>query len=442
MKKIILFVFLFLSNGTLTAQAGFLFKKDVNKVGIPFQLINNLVFIPLVVNGVELTFLLDSGVEETILFSLEDTKGLDLKNKETVSLVGLGSKEKIEGLKSTGNLLETKGMISRNHLLYVILDQDFNLSSHVGIPVNGIIGYSFLKNNLIEINYQKRKIFFYKETAKRRKRINRKFTKVPITIEGAKPYVYSNVVLENYKIPVKLLVDIGNSDAVWLFQHKLATIELPPKNFEDYLGQGFSGEVIGKRAKIKAFEMAGFQFENPITAFPDSVSTKHVKMVPDRLGSVGGEIFKRFTVVLDYKNEALFLKKNRSYSAPFTYNKSGVEIKHIGMQWVKETVHLKLEPKITEYKEIAIQEKKTDFQYKFKLKPVYVISNIRRKSAAEICGLQEGDILIKINEKLTHRFSLQELSRFLKSEEEKWISLEVERNSQLLKFSFQLKNLL
>jgi hypothetical protein len=46
-------------------------SKEVNKVKIPF-LINNLVFIPINVNGVE--FLLDSGVKETILFSLEEMK--------------------------------------------------------------------------------------------------------------------------------------------------------------------------------------------------------------------------------------------------------------------------------------------------------------------------------------------------------------------------------
>jgi hypothetical protein len=28
-------------------------------------------------------------------------------------------------------------------MLYIILDPEFNLSSHVGIPVNGIIGYQF-----------------------------------------------------------------------------------------------------------------------------------------------------------------------------------------------------------------------------------------------------------------------------------------------------------
>jgi hypothetical protein len=53
-------------------------SKEVNKVKIPFS-INNLVFIPINVNGVELTFLLDSGVKETILFSLEEKNEISLK---------------------------------------------------------------------------------------------------------------------------------------------------------------------------------------------------------------------------------------------------------------------------------------------------------------------------------------------------------------------------
>jgi hypothetical protein len=55
-------------------------SKEVNKVKIPFQLINNLVFIPINVNGVELTFIGFWG-KETILFSLEKNE-ISLKNIE------------------------------------------------------------------------------------------------------------------------------------------------------------------------------------------------------------------------------------------------------------------------------------------------------------------------------------------------------------------------
>jgi hypothetical protein len=442
MIKSVLVVLLSFIGFSVLGQTGFNFKEDKERVSIPFQLINNLVFIPVKVNGVELTFLLDSGVEETILFSLDDQKEINLNNKETISLRGLGSKEAIEGIKSTGNTLEVKGMVSQNHLLYVILDQEFNLSSHVGIPVNGIIGYPFFKNNLLEINYAKKRVYFYQDTNKKRAKIEKKYKEIPITIEKAKPYITADVLVNRKPSQVKLLVDTGHSDAVWLFASRSSKIDVPNKNFDDYLGKGFSGDVLGKRAIISEFKIAGFKFVNPIAAFPDSTSLQHVKMVAGRLGSVGGEIIKRFSVIFDYQHEKMFLKRNSLFKEAFTYNKSGIELKHAGMQWVKETVSLKVEQKPSEYYGLINDKVRDNFKYKFILKPVYEIANVRERSTASESGLQVGDIIVSVNNKDANRYSLQEMNAFLKSEEEKWITLVIERKSQLLKFRFQLKNIL
>jgi hypothetical protein len=93
MNKITLFFLLLIYVFPVFAQDGFQFKNGANKVSISFQHINNLVFIPLNVNGVELTFLLDSGVKETILFSLDEREEVSLKNIQKVTLRGLGSEE-------------------------------------------------------------------------------------------------------------------------------------------------------------------------------------------------------------------------------------------------------------------------------------------------------------------------------------------------------------
>ncbi|MEN2487624.1 PDZ domain-containing protein [Flavobacterium sp. B11] len=437
-KYIVLFFGLFLPF-LLFGQGDFLLENNATKATIPFKLINNLVFIPIKVNGVELNFLLDSGVEETILFSMEEKQEVSFNNVEKIKLRGLGSEEEIEGLKSTKNILETHGLKSKDHMVFIILDQSFNLSSHIGIPVNGIIGHKFFRNNFVEVNYQKRKIIVHANNAKFEEKLNRKFKKVPITIEKSKPYIMTTATVNNQEIPAKLLIDIGNSDAFWIFEND--KIKLPNKNFPDFLGKGFSGDIEGHRAKIDKFSIDEFDFKKPIVSFPDSASIRNVKMVPGRIGSVGGEVLKRFTLVLDYKGKKLYLRKNSKYAEPFTYNKSGITIQHNGLQWVQETVHLETVQVASTIDELQDKDKNNNnFKYKFALKPVYEIVNVRKNSAAEKCGLRKGDVVVSINNAQPYKYSLEQINNLLKSEDDIWINMEVERNSVVLKFRFKLED--
>jgi len=421
------------------SQSGIHFETSKNKVIIPFQFINNLIFIPIKINDVELNFLLDTGVDETILLSLEDKGNVNLNTIEKIKLRGLGGQESIEALRSKNNILTLKGLIDSNHRMFIVLDQSFNFSNHIGIPVNGIIGFPFFENNLVEINYESKKIIIYKETKKSRRKINKNFTSIPISIENNKPYIESILTIENNLIPAKLLIDSGNSDAIWLFQYLDKNIIIPKINFEDFLGTGFSGDVMGQRARIQNFKIGAFEFSNPIIAIPDSNSIKSVSMVKNRLGSLGGDVLKRFTVVFDYKNKQIFLKKNSFFNLPFLYNKSGIEIQNEGIQWVQETFRVQ-----TILKDDPFNENKStnDFKYKFTLKPIYAISNVRKNSPAEICGLKKGDIIKTINELEAYKYSLPKLIEIMKSEENKWIKLEIERDGKSYNLKFQLINLL
>ncbi len=49
---------------------------------------------------------------------------------------------------------------------------------------------------------------------------------------------------------------------------------------------------------------------------PDEFSIQHVNLVEDRKGSIGGEIMRRFTVIFDYANKKLYLKKTGILPTP------------------------------------------------------------------------------------------------------------------------------
>ena len=439
--KLLLFFLFFSLFGF--GQSEFKIENLKNKVVIPFKLINNLIFIPVTINGEELTFLLDTGVEETVLFSLDDKNEIKLFEVEKLKLKGLGSNEAIEAYKSSKNKIEINELVDFNHEIYIILDQEFNFSSQVGIPVNGILGYNFFKNNIVEINYDRKKITVYHHNNKKlHNRLQKKFVQDSITIEEKKPYYVSNIKADNFTYPSKLLIDTGNSDAIWIFTNKNNKIKLPKKNIQDYLGRGFSGSVFGKRGRIDSFVFGKKTFDFPLVTFPDSTSLKSVNFVPNRIGSVGSEVISRFTIVFDYANKVIYTKPNSKINDPFHFNMSGIEVQHAGLEWVKEIVEDKSGQGIKIYTNATDERIQDNLKIHFELKPIFKIASVRPESEAEAAGLKVGDRVLKINSQIAHGFTIERINELLKSEEGKSIEMEIERDTKTYKFKFELKKII
>lgn len=435
MKIRLLIFFCFIFHFTSAQESGFQIYAD-KKVTFPFQLINNLVFITVKVNEVPLTFLLDTGVSQTLLFSIGE-KDIEFKNSEKTKFSGLGGDLEIEGLVSRNNRININDDIKDfRHTIYIILDEDFNFSSYVGIPVHGIMGYDFFKNYPVEIDYTSKKITIYKDQ-KYYKRKTRKFTEIPISIENKKPYIIADLELSNEIEPSKLLIDTGNSDAVWLFPEAIKNFLKSRPHIENFLGRGFNGDIYGMRGRIHQLNLQNFKFEIPIVAVPDENSIKNVQFAKDRKGSIGGELMRRFTTVFDYKNNKLLLKKNRNFDDIFQLNMSGLEFKHNGMKWEEETVQVTKPYKLNSNNG-SILTAMTMYKYKLVLKPVYAIVNIRENSPASNAGLKNDDILQSINGESTSNLTLSALNEMMSIEEGKVYKFEVLRNNASLKFTFTL----
>ncbi|MCS3529660.1 PDZ domain-containing protein [Chryseobacterium sp. JUb7] len=430
------FILFFFFSIFINAQNSFEIK-DVKKTVIPFKLINNLIFIPININGVNLTFLLDTGVAETLLFSLENQE-VKLSEVEKIKFSGLGGDLSIDGFKSDNNIGKIGDhMINNSMSIFLILNQEFNISSHVGIPVNGVIGYHLFKNHPISIDYSSKKITVYNDR-ELFKRKTRKFEELPVSIEKSKPYLYTDVEMTNEKKSSKLLIDLGNSDPIWLFPALIKDFVYNRPNIEDFLGRGFNGDIYGKRSRIHNFYIGNFKFEKPLTAMPDEFSIQHVHLVEDRKGSVGGEIMRRFTVVFDYPNEKLYLRPNRNFDDPFHFNMSGLDFKQDGMQWQEDLV--KIETKKANKASSEFSTATDKFQYKFVLKPIFSISGVRKDSPADKAGLKKDDQIIFINGSKTSDMSLEKIMEMMKSYEGRSITMIIQRKTQQLTIKFQLED--
>ena len=443
MKFIRLCILFFFGIQILWSQEGFHFDTSKNKITLPFEFINNLIIIPIEVNGVSLNFLLDTGVEETILFSIDETDEISFSQIEKVRIRGFGSNDAFDAYKSVNNKLSIKKFTDLNHTIYLVLDQNINISSQVGIPVNGIIGRHFFKNNLVKINYQSKKITIYNKGNKELEKIAKTYKKNTLEFIQGKPYLLATTFFENSENPLstKLLIDTGNTDALWYFKENNKQIVIPKVNFDDFLGRGFSGEVYGKRGRIPSMYIGDFKFDKPLVAFPDTIATSKIDEIEGRLGSIGSEIMRRFTVVMDYKSNAVYLKKNNSFNEPFNFNMSGLEIQHQGLQWIKESYEENPTISNNLFDENG-NKIAGNLKYKFELKPIYIVANVRKKSPADLAGLKKEDVVIKINHLSGYYYTLQKINELLKSEEGKTIEFEIDRKGKIMTFKFELKILL
>ena len=146
---------LFISQCTF-AQLNWISHK--NKIEIPFELIYNLIIVDVKVNDVDLKMILDTGSEKNLLFSFPENDSIAFYNPKTISVRGLGYGKELNAYISEKNKFEINGLVDRNFQVLLVTNQDISLIDKLGIQINGIIGSSFFKDFLVEINYSKKKI--------------------------------------------------------------------------------------------------------------------------------------------------------------------------------------------------------------------------------------------------------------------------------------------
>ncbi|WP_188373715.1 retropepsin-like aspartic protease [Winogradskyella haliclonae] len=390
---------------------------------------------PVELNGIKLSFVLDTGVSRPILFNLVNMDSLLIKNRERAYLRGLGSNGTIPAVKSKGNIIKIGEAIAINRDVSLVFDPTINFTSRLGIPVHGIIGYDIFKDFVVEINYSSKYIRLHKSKFFKARKLS-KWKNLPIEIIDRKPYLNGSVSLNSNKIPVKLLIDTGSSDALWLFEKSRKDIDIPSeKRFRDFLGKGLSGAVYGVRSKVETFNIDSFNLYNVNVAFPDSTSLTIARKFKERNGSVSGNILKRFNLFFDYSRGRLWLKKNGNFKLPFYYNNSGITIEQNGFRVVKE---LKNKVRQDGYgREVDVGVDLVD-RYSFVLKPSFQVVELRENSNASKVGIRIGDAVIGLNGRQTNSMTLHDINEFLYDKKGTVLRIRVDRNGKIMSFKFKL----
>jgi len=374
---------------------------------LDFKFISNLIVIPISINGSDsLNFILDTGLRFPIITLLPDDKSITFEYVKETIISGLGEEEDSKAWITYGNQLEIKDMVGQFISVYVLDRDRFNLSSQMGIEINGLIGFDIFENFIVEIDYVKQKIKFYSPSTFEYKKKYNKWITFPIELYNSKPYMVLPVTFFNDSTSdVKLLIDNGSSDALWLFTGTDENINYPENGTEFYLGQGLNGNIYGKQNKIKSLQIGRYTLEDVTTSYPDSSSVRFSLMndVEDRNGSIGSEVFRRFNVLIDYSNLKISLKPNSNFSDKFYFNLSGIDI-------------------ITPLPGF----------------PLYQVSQVRKESPAYYAGVKVGDQFESINGIDIVNYSYNDVIVKFRSNEGQKIKLKLNRDGKTVTAKFRL----
>ncbi len=371
-----------------------------------FKFINNLIILPVSINGSDtLNFILDTGISTTMITELAGTDSLILNFAREIKLQGLGVGEPIKGIHSYGNQIQIGGITGQNQDVHVILDNEFQLSARMGIPIQGILGYSVFSNFIVSINYDYKQITFYKPDHFKAKRRHSKYTSIPLTLNNTKPYITLKIIDNTgNSFLVKLLIDTGASHAIWLDGSSVPGLKIPESGKETYLGTGLNGEVYGTLARFNAIEVNGNILKDVIVSFPDSSSISAAAGLNQRNGSIGSEILKRFNLIIDYPNQRIGLKPNSYFKNDFNQNLSGMEI-------------------IAPYPGIKY----------------YEVEGVRENSPAHLAGIKKGDVIQSINGMKSEKVELYDIYEILQNQPGRKLNLMIMREGELISTTLRLE---
>ena len=372
-----------------------------NENEVKFEKDGHFFFYAVINDSIKGRFILDTGADGLYL----DSAFLTLHNSviktklDTARMRGAGS----TGYKQVFLVKDSVKININNYSHNFTNSPILKLTDINGENIAGIIGNDFVKNQLLAIDNERLTLRI--DTV-----INQNNYESIIPFEYIGGRIYFNVDLklaENKTITAKLLMDLGCSDAIILNSPYFTTLReknILPKRIVDYTilyGGALGGNINGGDFRVISVKLGDDIIDNPIISFSKDTLGAFSKTNYD--GLLGNEILDRYNYAIDYRNQKLYLTKNSKSKKPFKSTLTGF--------------------------------------YAMKTKNNAIVMSIYYQSDAYKNGIQLGDTIISINDKMVQNLTDKKFYDELTGEGKK-VKLTVLRGNKQSDFTFELKHLL
>lgn len=341
-------------------------------VSIPFELVTRHIVLKVKIdNSRPLSFVFDTG-DKVAIVDAEVAKELGLNLQGQIRVGGAGN-DLLPGSFVRGSAWTLPGLEGFSQPVTLALPLS-KMAARFGHDFDGIIGSDFIKQFVVEVDYQARVIRLHDKD---------KFSysgpgeSIPIQLnQQGHPSIEAEVTpLGGPTFKGKFVLDIGSGSGLALYspfvaEHHLLSPGL--KTIRAIGAGGAGGQSVGQIGRVSELKIGRFRIVSPTTLFSEDSGGAFAST--ELAGNIGQQVASKFKVFLDYNRERIILEPTGTFNDPFDRAFSGLAI-------------------------IGENKDYTTFR----------ITDVLENSPASEVGLRKDDLIIKVNDQPASELTITKL---------------------------------
>ena len=291
----------------------FVFLNGKSAEDIPFQYIEEHIYLLVNLNGKERLWVLDCGASVNVIDS------------SFAAELGLPFEGPVKGRGASGvvdfyfvTMPEySLGAIEFEPQKVVTLNFKPLFERVLGMEVVGILGYDFLSRFVTKIDFAKHTISFYHPDHFEYKGAGTIFDS---PLDGSMLSLRAKV---DGKYSGRFRLDIGAPDIDFHYPYAKDHGLLERKGIDVMVGDA-AGLTTARIAQHKTIEVGDFVLKNPLIGTPHEEGTGSFAE-ETTIGNIGNSLLRHFVFYMDYKDQRVILEKGDDYGKEFPRPKSGLQ---------------------------------------------------------------------------------------------------------------------
>jgi len=298
----------------------FSIADGAKQASVPIQISENHVYLDVMLNGKgPFHFAFDTGGANVIDPAISTKLGVATTG--SVQVGGVGTETAASSFATIKTLQVGNALLNNQVFIVLPIAKSFGIAE--GAPIDGVIGYEVLSRFVTTFDYGNKKIVFH---APGSYAPPPDATVIPIAQYGTQPQFACGV----NNVQTTCAVDTGARGAISLFKPFADTHAsvVPTRLAEPGVnGFGVGGPDVGRLGRV-TLSFGGLTLRDLAGDYP--AQNGGGLALPFMGANVGGEVWRRFTMTLDYRQLTMTLTPNADFNMRDHWDRSGVCLVNTG----------------------------------------------------------------------------------------------------------------